>query len=183
MGKNPELARSSSAPQVLVLDQHWLAEYLPLGLEYFLTSEMGCFHELISMIPSTSTILCPVLYMVRAVQTYIIIGNWVISSWYQSPWYVSIKKLQNKHLSLDSDPYQIVRGDAKCTLSKCTAFCKQTLQGLIKVSDSRWCWFYLKNSPWMPRSSASLLHGLLRGERLWQIAFVWSRSICTLFCK
>lgn len=51
--------------------------------------------------------------------------------------YVSIKKLQNKHLTLDPDSHHILWGDASRTLSKGTAFCKQTLECLIKVSDSR----------------------------------------------
>lgn len=35
--------------------------------------------------------------------------------------YTSIKNLQNKHLTLDPDPYSIIRGKANCSLSKCTA--------------------------------------------------------------
>lgn len=142
-----------------------LAQHLRPGLECLLTNKMGEFHEWISVIHSMPSVSCPRLYMVRIVQTYIRAGNWVIASWYQLPSYISIEKLQNKHLTLDPDPYQSVRGDANRTLSKCTAFCKQTFHCLIKVSDSRWCWFYLKNSQWTLRSSAFILHSLLKGER------------------
>lgn len=181
MGKNPELAGSSSEPQVQALPHCWRAEHLPPGLEHFLTSELGEFRESIPMTIHFRHVMSFAPF-VGAAQTYILRGSWVISSLYQSPSYISIKKLQNKQLTLDSDPYQIVKGVADCTLS--TRVLQTNTPVPVKVSDSRWCWFHLQRS-W--RTPSSELHfypaQIIREGKGWdQTIFGWIRSIYTLFC-
>lgn len=119
---------------------------------------------------------------VGAAQTYILRGSWVISSLYQSPSYISIKKLQNKQLTLDSDPYQIVKGVADCTLS--TRVLQTNTPVPVKVSDLRWCWFHLQRSWRTPSSELRFYPAqIIREGKGWdQTIFGWIRSIYTLFC-
>lgn len=123
------------------------------------------------------------LYVVRAAPTSIITGNWVISNWYQSPLHVSIKKLQNKHLTLDPDPCRVVQGDANRTLSKHTVFLQTNTP---EPNKSQWFEKMLILPEKLTVDAEKLClypSWFIKVGDLEQIIFCWSRNICTHFCR